>query len=147
MEQPSLWGDFPAKTCPWQENAPDWSDSEVVCSGTSSDLPKKSSHRGSSLKTFLVCCHRTTDGTWEPSSGRWLTSGTGSATGFWTLSSSEFPSDAAACSLSDVLETTGAHLLRYSLSAKAAAGILRRATRRGKTLPERLQTALETIAG
>lgn len=39
----------------------------------------------------------------------------------------------------------GGELLRYSVSAKAAAGILRRANQRGKTLPEKLQKALEAI--
>jgi hypothetical protein len=44
------------------------------------------------------------------------------------------------------LETTGDHLKKYSLSARAAQGILRRAEKRGKTLPEALQKALETVA-
>jgi hypothetical protein len=51
-----------------------------------------------------------------------------------TLATSESPSDAAACSLSSILET-GEHLRRYSLSPKACAGILRRAARRGRELP------------
>ena len=40
----------------------------------------------------------------------------------------------------------GGHLLKYSLSPKAARGILRRANRREKTLPPKLQTALEKRA-
>lgn len=40
----------------------------------------------------------------------------------------------------------GAHLLKYSISSKAAEGILRRATRRGKTLPEPLHNALLQVA-
>jgi hypothetical protein len=48
--------------------------------------------------------------------------------------------------LSDVLETTGEHLLKYSLSPKACEGILRRAQRRGRNLPTQLQDALEAVA-
>lgn len=51
-----------------------------------------------------------------------------------TLNISESPNAAAECSLSRVLET-GPHLLRYCLSPKACAGILRRAHRRGRALP------------
>ncbi len=81
-----------------------------------------------------------------PSSGRWLNSGMGSPTECWTLSTSESPSDAVASSLSDVLETTGAHLLKYCLSPKAAKGILRRAARRGRELPDSLMQALTWLS-
>jgi site-specific DNA-cytosine methylase len=47
--------------------------------------------------------------------------------------------------LSQVLEATAPP--RFSLSAKAASGILRRAERRGKTLPEALKTALTMVSG
>ena len=47
-------------------------------------------------------------------------------TGCWTLSTSEWPSDAAVCSLSDDLET-GDVPQRFLLSATACRGILRRA--------------------
>lgn len=46
--------------------------------------------------------------------------------------------------LADVLEPNVAP--RFYLSAKAAAGILRRAEKRGKTLPEPLRQALATMA-
>ncbi len=72
-------------------------------------------------RTSPVCCHRTADGILAPSSGGWQNSGMGSPTGFLTLSSSAWPSDAAVCSLSDVLET-GDHLRRYCLSARACLG-------------------------
>jgi hypothetical protein len=48
--------------------------------------------------------------------------------------------------LSDVLETSAVPP-RFYLSAKACAGILRRAERRGKDLPPALQSALEAVAG
>ena len=107
---------------------------------------ENSNQSGLSLKTSLDFCRLTEDKTWESSSGRWATSGMGSPTECWTLSTSESPSVAVECSLSDVLETQGEHLQKYLLSAKACAGILRRATRRGKQLPEKLQSALEAVA-
>ena len=47
-------------------------------------------------------------------------------------------------SLSDVLESTTSE--KYGLSPKACQGILRRAEKRGKKLPERLRVALEQAA-
>jgi hypothetical protein len=46
--------------------------------------------------------------------------------------------------LSDVLEEIGSVPRRYYLSKKACSGILRRAAKRGRALPERLRMALET---
>jgi hypothetical protein len=69
----------------------------------------------------------------------------GSPTEFWTLSISEYPSDGAASSLSDILET-GELPQRYYLSATACRGILRRAEKRGKDLPEALRLALLAVA-
>jgi hypothetical protein len=63
-----------------------------------------------------------------------------------TLSISEYPSDAVASSLSDILET-GVVPRRYFLSAKACLGILRRAAKRGKELPKMLEEALKAAAG
>jgi hypothetical protein len=70
----------------------------------------------------------------------------GSPTEFWTLSTSEWPNDAAVCSLSDILET-GTVPQRFFLSDTACRGILRRADKRGKELPQALQAALEQVAG
>jgi hypothetical protein len=63
-----------------------------------------------------------------------------------TLSSSEFHSAAAACLLSDILET-GDVPRRFYLSATACRGILRRAEIRGKELPIVLREALQSVAG
>jgi hypothetical protein len=75
----------------------------------------------------------------------------GSPTEFLTLSTSEwtalpaqFHNDAGVCSLSDILET-GDVPQRYFLSAKACAGILRRAEKRGKELPASLHEALQSV--
>lgn len=100
---------------------------------------------GLSGKTSPVSCQATEEGILVPSSGRWGNWGTGGPTASWTLNGSEWPSDAVVCLLSDVLEISGVPL-RYSLSAKACAGILRRAAARGKELPEALRLALEARA-
>ena len=96
-------------------------------------------------RTSLASCHRAEDGTLVPYSEAWSNSGMGSPTEFLTLSTSEFPSDAVVCLLSDVLET-GELQPRYFLSAKACAGILRRAEARGKILPPVLSEALQKVA-
>ncbi len=101
---------------------------------------------GLSGKTSPVSCHRTEDGILVPSSGRWANWGMGSPTEFSTLNGSEWPSAAVVCSLSDVLET-GSVPPKFFLSAKACAGILRRAEKRGKKLPEPLRLALTAVAG
>lgn len=56
-----------------------------------------------------------------------------------------WPNDAIVCSLSEVLEV-GSIPVRYFLSSTACAGILRRAEKRKKRLPKRLQDALEAVA-
>jgi hypothetical protein len=58
---------------------------------------------------------------------------------------SEWPSAAVVCSLSDTLET-GDVPQRFYLSATACRGILRRAERRGKELPQSLAQALRSVA-
>jgi len=70
----------------------------------------------------------------------------GGPTGSWTRATSESPSDAVASSLSDVLEEIGTVQDRFYLSRKASLGILRRAERRGKILPEPLERALRAKA-
>jgi hypothetical protein len=63
------------------------------------------------------------------------------------LNGSEWPSGAegsSACSLASILEPSVAP--KYFLSKKACAGILRRAEKRGKELPEALRMALMSVA-
>jgi hypothetical protein len=55
---------------------------------------------------------------------------------------SAWPNDALVCSLSQVLER-GLIPQQYYLSSTACAGILRRAEKRGKRLPEPLMRALQ----
>ena len=103
-------------------------------------------------RTSPASCRRLEDGTLVPYSGAWSNSGMGSPTECLTLSTSEWTgldglslNDAGVCSLSDILET-GDVPQRYYLSAKACAGILRRAAKRGKELPIALLRALEQVA-
>ena len=103
-------------------------------------------------KTSPVSCRPTEDLILVPSSGGWCSWGTGSVTGFSTLNGCEhtgipMPSRNAGdvCSLSDVLETQPLPQ-RYCLSSKACLGILKRAERRGKKLPQMLRDALEQNA-
>ena len=96
-------------------------------------------------RTSPASCLATEEGILEPFSGRWGNSGTGSHGEALTLNISDWPKDANVCLLSDTLET-GDVPQRFYLSAKACHGILRRAEKRGKKLPEQLQHALEAVA-
>ena len=108
---------------------------------------------GSSGRMCLASCQAMEDGTLVPSSGAWGNSGMGMPTECLTLNSAEHshtlgPSrnDGGVCSLSDILET-GDVPQRFFLTAKACQGILRRAEKRGKVLPQPLQRALAAVAG
>ena len=107
---------------------------------------------GSSGRMSLAFCPATEDGISLPSSGGWGNSGMGSPTECWTLSTSEHAASRSqsrnggvVCGLSDILET-GAVPQRFFLTAKACQGILRRAEKRGKSLPPSLRGALEAVA-
>lgn len=79
-------------------------------------------------------------------------SGTESRSGLWTVASSECRSDGGECSssepaLTEILMPPQSVPHKYSLSARAAGGILRRAQSRGRKLPTHLRTALERVQG
>jgi hypothetical protein len=65
------------------------------------------------------------------------------ASGCWTLNTTDWHSGGRVCSLSSVLEPEVSE--RFSLSSKAATGILRRAAKRGRELPEALEQALTSV--
>lgn len=146
MEQLTLLsGALPAKTSALPASAPEWPESVEAWPCT--------------ISAWLIMCHRAglfgkmfpesfpvMEGETLPSlSTHWANSGMGGPTECWTLNTSEFPSDAVESFLSDILET-GDLPQRYYLSPAACAGILRRAKKRGKTLPEPLMRALEAVA-
>ena len=63
---------------------------------------------------------------------------------YWTLNFGESPRDGVESSLSQILEDNAPE--KYSLSAKACLGILKRAEKRGKKIPAMLWEALvETV--
>lgn len=70
----------------------------------------------------------------------WATD-TPSPGGYWTRNTGECPSVARESTLWQILQEDAPE--KYSLSALACAGILRRAERRGKALPQMLREALE----
>jgi hypothetical protein len=122
-----------------------WTTTVATSRSSFADLLNASNLAGLSGKMSPVSCHRAEDGTLVPSSGRWKTSGMVSRTECLTLSTSEFHSAAGASLLSDILET-GDLPQRFFLSATACQGILRRAEKRGKTLPTALHHALQAVA-
>ena len=128
----------PASEADWLMSAATWPWSSVVWL---TDFAPG----GSVGRTSPVSCHREMDGTLVPSSGPWQNSGMGSPTEFLTLNTSEYPNDAVVSSLLDILET-GVVPRRFFLSAKACAGILRRAAKRGKELPAVLSAALRQVS-
>jgi len=94
-------------------------------------LPEKMSHfshQGADGQTLVLCMDQRAQSHGGP----------------WTPNISEWPNDAAVCSLSQALET-GSIPQRFFLSGTACAGILRRAEKRGKTLPAALQQALGAV--
>ena len=64
-------------------------------------------------------------------------------TEFWMLNTGGSPKDAVESTLSSILEVNVPE--KYYLSGRACEGILRRAERRGKQLPEMLRIALEMM--
>ena len=108
-------------------------------------LLSRFSRDGSSGRTSQGYCPQTTGKISDASSPRLMTSGLVWHGRCWIASISSWRRDGGACSLSDILET-GAIPQRYFLSQTACRGILRRAEKRGKEIPEALRRALETVA-
>ena len=102
--------------------------------------PSLTSLLKSSSRTPLCLRFRKTDGHM-----RTVISATDGAllTEFLMLNTGESPSAAVESTLSSILQADAPE--KYYLSAKACEGILRRAERRGKQLPEMLRTALEQM--
>jgi len=97
-------------------------------------------------KTSQDCCRLTEDEIWQSFSGRCKTSGRLTSDGeCWTHNGTEWPSAAVVCSLLSILEDDVPE--KYYLSPKDCQGILRRAEKRGKKLPELLEAALVSVAG
>lgn len=137
--------DFLAKTFPLLESEQGWRDRVVDFSGKSADSLTKQERRLLSSKMCLVYFPQITEEIWPLSLKRWSSAGIASRGGCLMLNTSEFPKEGVESSLSDVLETKGDHLKKYSLSPKAAQGILRRTEKNPQAIPQELKTALENV--
>lgn len=121
-----------------------WAESEAGFGSRCYELSETFAQHGLSARMSLACFPATDAVTSESSSTGWQNSGMVSPTGRLTLSSSESPSDAAESTLSGILETDVPQ--KYYLSQRACAGILSRATSRGRTIPPMLLDALRRVA-
>ena len=140
-----LWEEPPARASQSQDSERDLKTPEETSCSPILQWLIDLSPSGLSGKMYPASCHLTEEKILEPSSQRWGKSGMGGPTESWTLNTTEFPSDADVCFLSDVLEI-GEVQEKFYLSPKACRGILRRAERRNKELPLQLQSALLSAA-
>jgi len=140
----SLWEARRANRSRWQVYAEAWKILAATSPSPFLDWWTQSAPATLSGKMYPVYCPAQEDGTLAPLSGRWLNSGIVEDGECWTLRCSDSPSDARECSLSDVLQPPSEVRARFYLSAKACAGILRRAEKRGKALPPALEEALRS---
>ena len=145
LQQLTLFAEaFPAKTSPLPESGRAWLESEAGFGLSSIEFLQTCARSGLLSKTSLAFYPATEEPTSLSSFGGWSNSGMASPGGYLTLSISEWPSAAAVCSLSEVLETDVAP--KYFLSPKACRGILRRAELRGRPLPAHLRQVLTQVA-
>ncbi len=137
--------DFPARISAWPVSGPALGEHAAVSGLSSTGCCPNCGHDGRLSRMFPGCSPRLEDVTSQRCSPAWMNSGSLSHGEYWTHNTSESPNAVAACSLSAVLIDAPAS--KYWLSAKAARGILRRAERRGKDLPQALRAALMSLAG
>ena len=104
-------------------------------------MPSCKASVGSSTPTLLFLDLRTHGGLNGPAPGQFWQTTTRWRGELWMPSTGAFPNVACASRLSSILQVGVPE--KYYLSRKACEGILRRASRRGKQLPELLKTALE----
>ncbi len=143
--------DSPAKTSASPASAPASQESAADSSSSSCEsltlfVPEPSSLKTSKGSTALEALRAQTSGS---SSTRWPSAGIWRRGELLTRSTSGCRNEGSACScapsLTEILEPNASE--KYSLSQKAATGILRRATRRGRSLPPQLEEALKAVAG
>lgn len=141
-------GGSPARTSASPDAAPASPVNAPDCGGSSTESLSLFDPEPYSWRTWKGCCRPTEAVTSDPSWTRWSNSGMAWPGGCSTRSTSACPSGDAACScspsLADVLEPNAPP--RYSLSPRAAAGIMRRAEARGRALPEALEAALQALS-
>jgi len=132
------------KTFPLPENVRDWPERAQDSFGKLSESLKRFCPAGFSLKMFPDYSLPTTAATSESFKARWENSGMAWRGASLTANTSEYPNVVDECSLSDVLEPSVPE--KYYLSPRACQGILKRAERRGRTLPTQLERTLRAVA-
>lgn len=113
-------------------------------SGRSSASRNTSKPRGRFSRTFQGCVLWGSDTTSRQSWPRLRNAGLLSAGELWTADISTWPSAASECSLSAVLQRQVSR--RFCLSPRAAAGIVKRAAKKGRKLPDDLASVLISLA-
>jgi DNA (cytosine-5)-methyltransferase 1 len=135
---------FPVKTSASPVNAQDSQEIEAGYSGSLCEFWNSNAPAGFSLRTCPDFC-LPTEAEISPSFYMpWAGSGMAWRGEYLMLDTSDSPNDAVECELSDVLEHPVPS--RFYLSPRAARGILRRAEKRGRTLPIQLLRALQGLA-
>lgn len=140
-----------AKTSASPASEPDSPETDPASSSSSPESLSLFDPAGYSSRTYPVSSLAKAVGTSESCLERWPSSGTAWLGGLSTHVSSECRSAGGVCSssepsLTEILEPPPTVPAKYSLSARAARGILRRAEKRGRTLPSHLSAALEQVA-
>ena len=136
--------DFLVKTSQSQVVDEAWLENGLQCGLSLEESLKVLHQSGLLLKMFPVySLHRVVE-TFPPSFKGWQRSGMVWAGEFWTAKVLDLPNGAKECLLSGVLEAQVD--ARYYLTPKACAGIIERASARGKPIPEPLLTALKNRA-
>ena len=136
--------DFPVKTSVSPASAPDLQEIEAGYSGSLCEFWNSNAPAGFSLRMFPDFC-LPTEAEISPSFCiPWTGSGMAWRGEYLMLDTSNSPNNAVECGLSDILEDPVPS--RFYLSPKAARGILRRAEKRGRTLPMPLERALRHLA-
>lgn len=149
FNQNSLPEASPAKTCLSLENVRAFRDHDPGSGGSSTaSLVSSEIPNGVLSKTCLAYYPVTKEEILPSYFDRWQTSGFSTAEsrgGFWTLHTSTCPRDVKgfSSSLQEILLEDVPP--KYSLSQRAAKGILERSNRRGYSLPTTFQKALESI--
>ncbi len=136
--------DHPANRSPSPESEADWMILVATWPLNFWRLLLDCAPDGSFSRTYQDCFQAMAAETLHDSCEPFLNTGMVHSGECSTLKTSECPNDAVESSLSAILET-GDLPQRFFLSAKACAGILRRAKKRGRKLPEPLRLALERV--
>lgn len=140
-----LSADRHAKASQSQDSAKDCKTIDLVLHSRISNVLNKFSPNGYCGKTYQGFCPVTRGRTTEPSSQNLMNSGIVYRGQYWTANGFPYRKGGGACSLSDILED-GNVPQKYFLSSRACKGILRRAEKRGKSIPPALEMALKTVA-